>query len=64
MSAIVSRDEQFLALNEVAFRLQVSRRTIERQIIAGEFPRPLKVGRVSRFSWPEVVEYLRQKDRQ
>jgi excisionase family DNA binding protein len=49
---------QFLTLDEVADRLRVNRRTIEREIQRGNFPKPRGVGRSQRVSVPEVLSYL------
>jgi len=38
---------QLLRFSEAAARLRVSRRTLERLIAAGTFPRPVKIGRCS-----------------
>lgn len=47
-----------LTLNEVADRLQVCRRTLEREIAAGNFPRPLKIGRSVRIPESDLQAYL------
>lgn len=44
---------RLLTLRQVAQALAVSRRTVERLIAAGEFPRPIKIGNASRV--PEDV---------
>ena len=47
-----------LTPGEVAARLTVSRRTLERLIAAGDFPAPLKIGRASRFHPRDIEVYL------
>lgn len=47
-----------LTLKEVAARLQVCRRTLEREIAAGRFPRPIKIGRSVRVPESDLAEYL------
>jgi excisionase family DNA binding protein len=47
----------YLTPKEVAARLRVCRRTIEREIASGRFPRPLKVGRCSRFTESDLAGY-------
>lgn len=47
-----------LTLKEVAFRLQICRRTLEREIAAGRFPRPLKIGRSVRVLESDLQAYL------
>lgn len=51
-------DARLLTLDQVADLLQVSRRTVDRLISAGDLPCPLKVGRSSRLSVDEVKAYL------
>lgn len=47
-----------LTLKEVAARLQVCRRTLEREIAAGRFPRPLRIGRSVRVPESDLVAFL------
>jgi len=47
-----------LTLKEVAFRLHICRRTLEREILAGRFPRPLKIGRSVRVPETDLQAYL------
>lgn len=47
-----------LTPGQVAARLTVSRRTLERLVAAGEFPAPMKIGRASRFHPGDVAIYL------
>jgi len=47
-----------LTLKEAAARLHVCRRTLEREIAAGRFPRPLKIGRSVRVPESDLVAYL------
>ena len=47
-----------LTLKEVAYRLQVCRRTLEREILAGRFPRPLKIGRSVRVPESDLQAYI------
>ena len=49
-----------LTTTQVAARLTVSRRTLERLIAAGDFPPPLKIGRSSRFR-PEDISTFFEK---
>ena len=49
---------QLLTLPEAAQRLGVSRRSLERLIAAGQFPRPLKVGGASRVLASDVSAYV------
>ncbi len=47
-----------LTLKEVAARLGVCRRTVEREILAGRFPRPLKIGRSVRIPESDLLCYI------
>lgn len=47
-----------LPLKEVAAKLGISRETLYRRINQGEFPRPLKQGRLSFFAVSDVEAYL------
>jgi len=49
---------QLLTLPQAAQRLGVCRRTLERLIAAGEFPRPLKVVGASRVLVSDVTAYI------
>src|SRR5882724_7776565 len=47
-----------LTLKEVAARLKISRRHLEREIAAGRFPRPLKIGRSVRVPESDLPAYF------
>lgn len=49
---------QLITLNEAARRLSVCRRTLEREIQRGRFPRPVKVRRTTRVEVASVERYL------
>lgn len=51
---------ELLTLPEVAARLRVNRRTLERLIAAKQFPAPLKVGGRSLIALAELNEYIAQ----
>lgn len=53
---------QLLTMDRICHQLQVSRKFIYDQINAGHFPKPLKLGRASRFKRKWVVDYLIQCD--
>lgn len=48
---------QFLTLDEAAAMLNVSKRTIMREIARGKFPRPAKIGRTTRTTLQDVETY-------
>lgn len=58
MSAVSTGALQLLTLPEVAQRLGVHRRSVERLIAAGEFPRPLKVGAATRVPVSDLQAYV------
>ena len=49
-----------LTLKQAAQRLSISKRTLDRLISAGKFPRPLKIGRASRVLRNDVEKFLAQ----
>jgi len=51
----------YFTLNSLAERLGVTRPTISRLSKAGDFPRPIKVGRQLRFHPDDVAEWERQQ---
>ena len=56
--APLSGENRLLTLNETARRLSICRRSLERLMAAGKFPRPLKIGRSSRVPESDVASYL------
>ncbi|HRI82395.1 MAG TPA: helix-turn-helix domain-containing protein [Opitutaceae bacterium] len=49
-----------LTLPAAATTLAISKRTLERLIASGEFPRPVKIGRASRVLSSDLAHYLEQ----
>ncbi len=49
---------RLLTCKEVAARLRVCRRTLEREIAAGRFPRPVRIGRSVRIAESDVQAYI------
>lgn len=49
---------RLLTLQQAAERLAVSKRTLERQINLGRFPRPLKIGQATRVELSAVLKYI------
>jgi predicted DNA-binding transcriptional regulator AlpA len=47
-----------LSIQEDSGRLGICRRTLEREISRGRFPRPLKIGKASRWEVGDVVAYI------
>lgn len=58
MHSLVSDSKKLITLDEAANLLSVSRRTLEREIAAGRFPRPLKIGRATRVAVFVLEGYL------
>ncbi len=56
--------DALLTREEAAQRLAVSKRTLEREIARGKFPRPLKIGRSSRWPASDVMQYLERLSRE
>lgn len=51
-------DCQLFTMREAAAGLTVSKRTLERLIAAGEFPKPVKLGRSSRVPASDIAAYI------
>ena len=60
MSENSSEQLQLLTLKETALRLAISKRSLEREISSGRFPRPLKIGRSSRVTLAMIRAYVLQ----
>lgn len=52
-------EPMLLTLKEAALRLSLSTRTLHREISAGRFPRPVKIGRSTRVPLAALVAYVR-----
>ncbi len=52
------KDEGLLGLNRVAQMLDISEREVYRLIAAGELPKPVKIGRLSKLPVSDVVAYI------
>ncbi|MDX2186634.1 MAG: helix-turn-helix domain-containing protein [Opitutaceae bacterium] len=49
---------ELVTIDEAAKRLSLSKRTILREISAGRFPRPVKIGRSSRVPLADLARYI------
>lgn len=49
---------QMLSLNEVAARLGVCRRTAEKMLAEGRLPRPVRFGRLRKWSDEQLDEWI------
>lgn len=63
MNSITKELPVLLTLNEAAARLSVSRRTLEREISSGRFPKPIKIGRSTRVPTFCLTEYVARLSR-
>lgn len=54
---------QLLTIKDAAKRLAISPRTIHREISAGRFPRPVKIGRASRVPVSALEAYIQRLSR-
>jgi excisionase family DNA binding protein len=50
--------ERLINLEKVAEMLDISEREVYRLIAAGELPRPVKIGRLSKLPIGEVLAYI------
>lgn len=53
-----SEQPELLTIEQVAARLTICKRTVERLIAREEFAAPLKIGRASRFHPSDVTRFL------
>ena len=54
--------EGLLKIDEIAKLLSLSRRTVQRMVSAGEFPKPVKLRRSVRWRPSDIEMYLRRKN--
>lgn len=59
-SPVTADDKALLSLEDAATSLAISKRTLCRLISRGDFPAPLKIGRASRVSRRDLVNYVDQ----
>ncbi len=52
-------DDQLLTAKELADKLQCSVATVHRQAAHGSLPLPVRVGKLKRWRWPDVLAALR-----
>lgn len=50
--------KRLVSLDEVAAMLDISLREVQRRIAAGELPRPVKIGRLSKLPLEEVLNFI------
>lgn len=54
----IPSEQQLLTVQQVAGSLAICRRTLEREIQRGRFPRPVKIGAASRWPLADVQSYV------
>jgi excisionase family DNA binding protein len=59
-SPVTVDEPALLSLEDAAASLAISKRTLCRLISRGDFPTPLKIGRASRVSRRDLVNYVDQ----
>ena len=50
--------KRLIGLDKVAAMLDISLREVQRRIAAGELPRPVKIGRLSKLPLEEVLSFI------
>ncbi len=61
---ITQPGKEFQSLREVAARFGVNPRTLRRWVDAGEFPRPIQLGRkLQRFLVADIERYIADRQR-
>lgn len=55
-----TQGEKLLTDKEVAERLGASQATVRRLVMSGSLPRPIKLGRLTRFRLSEVLKFIEQ----
>lgn len=53
-------EASLLTIDQVATRLSLSSRGVWRLISEGQFPRPIKIGRLSRWITSDIADYLKR----
>lgn len=63
MNSPATDPKKLITMDEAAGLLSISRRHLEREIAAGRFPRPLKIGRATRVPQTMLERYLSELTR-
>lgn len=59
----IATDERLLSVKKLAEILDMSERQIWRLVAAGQFPKPVYIGRLARWRWSEIEAHLEQLKR-
>ena len=54
--------EKLLNVGEIAERLGVSPRTVWTQVAKGELPAPIRIGRLSRWRWDTILQWIEDEE--
>jgi prophage regulatory protein len=61
MPTVMNPPAQLIPLPEVLERLGISRPTLYRYVAAGTFPKPIKIGPMSRWLQSEVEDWIAER---
>ena len=53
---------KLVSVNDAAKLMAISRRTVERLVSAGDLPRPVKIGKSSRFRIRDIINYIEKME--
>ena len=53
---------KLVSVNDAAKLMAISRRTVERLVSAGDLPRPVKIGKSSRFRIRDILNYIEKME--
>lgn len=63
-AAPIADERLLLTKSQAAASLSISKRTLDRLISAGTFPRPMRIGRASRVARADIAGYLEKLRRE
>ena len=53
---------KLISVKDAAKLMSISRRTVERLVSAGDLPRPVKIGKSSRFRIRDIIDYIEKME--
>ena len=53
---------KLISVKDAAKLMSISRRTVERLVSAGDLPRPVKIGKSSRFRIRDIIDYIERME--
>jgi len=60
MNTQYDENDRLIAIKDLESFLGISRPTIYRLVACGKFPRPIRIGRSTRWLWSEVDRYIKR----